>query len=75
VQASAFYEAMKQDWVTGKIHDQTGSTAWYMGPQLVFTFGEHFSTQAGVDLPLRINNHGLQNVPDYRVHAAVKWRF
>src|SRR3954467_1318783 len=75
VQANAFYEAMKQDWVTGKIHDQTGSTAWYLGPQLVFTVGEHFSTQAGVDLPLRISNHGLQNVPDYRVHAAVKWRF
>jgi hypothetical protein len=75
VQASAFYEAMKQDMVTGKINDQTGSTAWYLGPQLVFTMGDHFSTQAGVDLPLRINNHGLQSVPDYRVHAAFKWRF
>jgi hypothetical protein len=50
-------------------------TAWYLGPQLYLTLGEHFSANAGVDIPLRIYNHGLQTVPDSRVRAGFTWRF
>jgi hypothetical protein len=50
-------------------------TAWYLGPLLNLTFGEHFSANAGVDIPLRIYNHGFQTVPNYRVHGGVTWRF
>ena len=70
LQANVLYESMAQDVVLGKVHDQTGYTAWYFGPQLVFTLGDHFSAQAGVDIPLRIYNHGLQNVPDYSSAGA-----
>jgi hypothetical protein len=75
LQANALYESMAQDVILGQIHDQTGLTAWYLGPQVVFTLGDQFSAQAGVDIPLRIYNHGLQNVPDYRIHAGFRWRF
>jgi hypothetical protein len=30
---------------------------------------------AGVDVPLRIANNGSQNVPDYRIHGGLSWRF
>jgi hypothetical protein len=50
-------------------------TAWYLGPQIGFTWGQHFSANAGVDVPLGIANHRLQNVPDYRVHGGIAWRF
>ena len=28
-----------------------------------------------IDLPLRIANNGFQNVPDYRLHGGLSWRF
>ena len=48
---------------------------WSMGPSFIFSWGEHFSAQAGVDVPLRIRNNGVQNVPDYRVRGGLTWRF
>ena len=54
---------------------ETGYTTWYLGPNLVYTYGTHLSLQGGVDVPLRIYNHGLASVPDYRVHAGLSWRF
>ncbi|HYV29446.1 MAG TPA: hypothetical protein VFA77_18075 [Candidatus Eisenbacteria bacterium] len=75
VQASAFYESLNRDTVLDQKNNQTGSTAWYMGPQISLTWGEHFSANAGADFPLRIYNRGIQSVPDYRVHAGVSWRF
>ena len=30
---------------------------------------------AGVDMPMAIDNQGLQNVPDYRIHGGVNFRF
>lgn len=50
-------------------------TAWYVGPQLSFTVGAHFSGNAGVDIPVDISINGFQNVPDYRIRAGVNWRF
>jgi len=43
--------------------------------ELGLTVGNHFSTVAGVDIPVHITANGLQNVPDYRVHASLVWRF
>lgn len=51
------------------------STAWYLGPQLGLTLGERFSAVAGVDIPLHITANGLQNVPNYRLHGSLVWRF
>jgi len=75
LQASAFYESAARDRILGQIFNQTGMTAWYLGPLFNLTYGEHFSVNAGVDVPLHIYNHGLQTVPDYRVRGGVSWRF
>jgi hypothetical protein len=33
------------------------------------------SAMAGADLPVSIHSTGDQLVPDFRVHAAITWRF
>jgi hypothetical protein len=33
------------------------------------------SAHLGADLPVSIASTGNQVVPDYRIHAAVTWRF
>jgi hypothetical protein len=75
LQANAGYETRARDTLLGRKSDRTGLTAWYMGPQLAFTWGEHFAANAGIDIPLRIANNGFQNVPDYRVHGGLSVRF
>jgi hypothetical protein len=75
VQANAFYESNARDEIIGQISNQTGTTGWFMGPLFSLTLGSHLSAGIGVDLPLRIYNHGLQTVSDYRVHGALSYRF
>jgi len=75
LQANAGYDTMSRDVIGGRTSNNTGYTAWYMGPQLGGTIGENFSAVAGVDIPLQITSNGLQNVPDYRVHVSLIWRF
>jgi hypothetical protein len=75
LQANAGYETRARDTVLGRKSDRTGMTAWYLGPQLALTWGEHFAANAGVDIPLSIANNGFQNVPDYRIHGGVSVRF
>ena len=75
LQANAVYDTMARDEVLGKPSNQTGLTAWYLGPLLTLTWGGHFSMNGGVDVPLRIANNGRQNVPDYRIHGGLSWRF
>jgi hypothetical protein len=75
LQANAAYETQGRNDFLGSKSNNTGMTAWYLGPQLSFTWGQHLSANAGVDVPLRIANNGLQNIPDYRIHAGLTWRF
>ncbi len=75
LQALATYETMAHDRLLGQTSARTGSTGWYFGPQINFTLGEHFSANAGVDIPLQITANGFQNVPDYRIHGGFSWRF
>lgn len=75
LQAVAVYDMLARSELLGRISDRTGMTAWYMGPQVTLTWGEHFSANAGADLPLRIDNNGFQNVPNFRFHAGVSYRF
>jgi len=75
LQANAVYDWMARDEVLGRPSNQTGLTAWYLGPLLNFTWGDHFSANAGVDVPLSIDNNGRQSVPDYRIHGGFSWRF
>lgn len=75
LQVLATYNRMDPDTVLGRENRNTGMTATYLGPQLNLTIGEHFSANAGVDIPMAIDNQGLQNVPDYRIHGGVNFRF
>lgn len=75
VQANAAYDTMARDELLGRKSDRTGWTAWYLGPQVNLTWGERFNANVGVDLPVHITNNGFQNVPDYRIHAGLGWRF
>lgn len=75
IQANAAYETMARDHILGKTSNHTGMTSWYLGPLLNFTWSDHLAANAGVDVPLRITNRGLQNVPNYRIHGGLSWRF
>jgi hypothetical protein len=68
-------EAKGKDSYYGVKDDDSAETIVYFGPQFNFTWTDKLSVQAGLDLPVSIDNTGLQVVPDYRIHAAVTWRF
>ena len=75
VQANGLYDEMKRDELLGQTSDRTGSIGWYVGPLVTLTWGERFSLNAEVDVPLQISNNGFQSVPSYRVSGGVSWRF
>ena len=75
LQFNAAYETEARDKVLGIKSDNTGMTAWYVGPQLALTWGEHVAANAGADFPLAIANNGLQKVPEFRVHGGISFRF
>jgi hypothetical protein len=47
----------------------------FIGPELSYTWKEHLSAELGAEFPVVSDNSALQLVPDYRVKAAVFWRF
>lgn len=55
--------------------DDTAITALYVGPQFLFTWGTSLDAEVAADLPVVERNTGLQIVPDFRVRAAMAWRF
>ena len=75
LQANFSYETKSRDRIGGEKRDDGITTSWYAGPGVVFTFGEHFSATVNADLPLRIYNRSVQNVPDYRLRGGVTWAF
>jgi hypothetical protein len=75
LQAIVSGETKGQDTVHGVATDDTAETIVYLGPQVNFTWSSKLSAQIGADLPASIHSTGDQLVPDYRVHAAVTWRF
>jgi len=75
LQAFALYDTMARDEVLGTPSDATGSTAWYIGPLVNFTWRNQLSANIGVDLPMQIANNGYQSVPNYRLHGGISWRF
>jgi hypothetical protein len=55
--------------------EDTGITSVYLGPQFNVTWKDKLSAEVGVDLPVVLDNTALQAVPDYRVRAAMTYRF
>ncbi len=64
-----------KDTFNGVPDNDSAETIVYLGPQINFTWSDRLSAQVGVDLPVSIYNSGVQVVPDYRVRAALTWRF
>ena len=75
LQFNVNYESKARDDVAGIPRDDGIVTAWYVGPGLTFTWGEHFSATANVDIPLHILNRAVQTVPDYRVRGGITCHF
>ena len=68
-------EDKDKDTFQGASAEDTAMTSVYLGPQLTYTWSEKLSAQVGVDLPVLLDNSALQAVPDYRIRAAINWRF
>jgi hypothetical protein len=63
-----------EDTFHGENEEGTAVTYWYVGPRLTASFGR-WSAEAGVDLPVSLDNSGVQAVPDYRIHAGLTFHF
>jgi hypothetical protein len=74
-QAAVSGESKGQDTIAGVPTDDTALTIVYLGPQIDFTWSDTLGAHLGADLPVSIASTGNQVVPDYRIHAAVTWRF
>ncbi len=75
VQALLNGETKGVDSVDGQRVGDTGFTGLYLGPVLGFDWGEHLGSEFSAELPVLQNTSGLQIVPDYRLRAALTWRF
>ena len=68
-------ETKGPDTFAGVPDGDSAETIIYVGPEISATWTDQLSAHIGVDLPVSIANSGEQLVPDYRIHAAVTWRF
>ena len=68
-------ETKGKDTFNGVPDQDSAETLVYLGPQMNFTWGSKASAQIGADLPISRVNSGTQVMPDYRIRAAVTWRF
>ncbi len=75
VQAVVSGESRGEDTINGVATTDTAATMVYLGPQLNFTWSGRLSAQLGADFPVSRASSGDQVVPDYRVRAALTWRF
>lgn len=74
-QAAVSGESKGKDTFAGVPDDDSAETIVYVGPKIAFTWSEKFSAHIGADLPVSRQNSGEQVVPDYRIHAALTWKF
>jgi hypothetical protein len=75
LQAVTSGETKGKDTFSGVPDDDSAETLVYLGPQVNFTWGSQISVQIGADLPVSRENSGTQVMPDYRVRAAMTFRF
>jgi hypothetical protein len=64
-----------KDTNAGEQEGDTGLRALFLGPDITATLGDHLGAELGVDFPLDINNTGFQAVADWKLRAAVSYRF
>ncbi len=75
LQAVVSGETKGKDTFNNVPDGDSAETIVYAGPQISFTWSSKVSAQVGLDLPVSIDNSGVQLVPDYRARAAITWRF
>jgi hypothetical protein len=75
VQARASGEYKGQDTLQGVNVTDTGITAVYLGPKVVFSWQARVAASFAVEIPIIQNNTGLQAVADYRLKANLSVRF
>ncbi|MBU6280952.1 hypothetical protein KGQ64_01830 [bacterium] len=68
-------ETKGQDVQKGVSYDDTGMTSLFCGPAFAFTWGTSVNAEVAAVLPVVLNNTGYQIVPDFRLRAALVWRF
>lgn len=73
--ASLSGETKGLDTQKGQRLDDTGITALYVGPAFDFAWERRLSAEIAADLPVVQNNTAYQIVPDFRLRAALVWRF
>lgn len=75
LQALASGETKEKDTYYGVEDPDSAATVVYLGPQIGFTWSNKLAAQVGADIPVSIENTGVQVVPDYRIRAALTWHF
>jgi hypothetical protein len=73
--ASLSGETKGFDTQNGETATDTAITALYVGPALDLTWESTLSAEVAADLPVIQNNSSYQIVPDFRLRAALVWRF
>lgn len=73
--ASLSGETKGLDTQKGQRLDDTGITSLYVGPAFDFAWERKLSAEIAADLPVVQNNTAYQIVPDFRLRAALVWRF
>jgi hypothetical protein len=74
-QAVVSGESKGEDTINGVATDDTAITSVFLGPQISFSWSSRLSAQLAGDLPVSIVSSGEQIVPNFRIRAAVTWRF
>jgi hypothetical protein len=75
LQAIVSGETKGKDTFAGAPDPDSAETLVYLGPQVNFTWRSSLSAVVAADLPVYRDNSGTQVMPDYRIRAAVTWRF
>ena len=63
------------DSLAGTAQADTGASVRYLGARVAGTLGRRFESDVSVELPVRIRTTDTMVVPDYRIRAALNWRF
>jgi hypothetical protein len=75
IQAVVSGETKGKDTFSGVPDEDSAETLVYLGPQINFTWGSNISGLLAADIPVSRDNSGTQVLPDYRIRAAVTFRF
>jgi hypothetical protein len=68
-------ETKGKDTFYGVADEDSAETLVTVGPQVNFSWRNKLNAQLAADLPIYRDNTGEQVMPDYRLRAAVSWKF